>query len=180
MFANKNCLAPPQKTPYAISSWYNAMSKAAKNKLQIIQNKIIRFILDLGPRTHITNKHMLDLNLLKIPRRVQQLRLNITHKIYHNQAPTYLQANFHKNRVSTHRTRGSQGNFVVPNVKGAEGSTFYFNAIKDWNNLPIDIKNCENLGSFKTRVKNTSSRKRQRKQIGNSYSFKSNVTRIQL
>ncbi len=66
---------------YAISSWYTAMSKAAKNKLQIIQNKIIRFILDLRPRTRITNTHMLDLNLLKIPGRVQQLRLNITHKI---------------------------------------------------------------------------------------------------
>ncbi len=27
---------------YAISSWYTAMSKVAKNKLQIIQNKMIR------------------------------------------------------------------------------------------------------------------------------------------
>ncbi len=89
---------------YAISSWYTAMSKKAKNKLQIIQNKMIRFILDLGPRTHITNKHMLDLNLLKIPGRVQQLRLNITHKIYYKKAPTYLQANFHKNRDRTQRT----------------------------------------------------------------------------
>ncbi len=81
---------------YAISSWYAAMSQKAKNKLQINQNKIVRFILDLGPRTHITTKHMSDLNILKITGRVKQLRLNITQKIYYNQAPTYLQTKFNK------------------------------------------------------------------------------------
>ncbi len=75
---------------YAISSWYAAMSQKAKNKLQIIQNKMVRFILDLGPRTHITTKHMSDLNILKIPGRVKQQRLNIIHKIFYNQAPTYV------------------------------------------------------------------------------------------
>ncbi len=118
---------------YAISSWYAAMSQKAKNKLHIIQNKMVRFILDLGPRIHITIKHMSDLNILKIQGKVKQLRLNITHKIYYNQAPTYLQTKFNKNSDKGQHTRGSRGNFVVPNVKGAEGNTFYFNAIKDWN-----------------------------------------------
>ncbi len=54
---------------YAISSWYTAMTQKAKNKLQIIQNKMTRFILDLGPRTHITTEHMADLNTLKLPER---------------------------------------------------------------------------------------------------------------
>ncbi len=31
---------------YSISSWYAAMSQKAKTKLQIIQNKIIKFILE--------------------------------------------------------------------------------------------------------------------------------------
>ncbi len=43
---------------YAISSGYPALSQKAKNKLQIIQNKMTRFILDLGPRTHISTEHM--------------------------------------------------------------------------------------------------------------------------
>ncbi len=50
---------------YAITSWYAAMSQKAKTKLQIIQNKIVRFILDLGPRTHIITQHMSDLNIPK-------------------------------------------------------------------------------------------------------------------
>ncbi len=42
---------------------------------------------------------------------------------------------------------------VFPNVKGAEGSTFYFNAIKEWNKLPMELKTCENTASFKRRLK---------------------------
>ncbi len=110
---------------------------------------MIRFILDLGPRTHVTTKHMSDLSILKIPGRVQQLRLNVTHKIYYNQTPTYLQANFNKNSDRGQHTRGSHRNFVVPNVKGAEGNTFYFNVIKYWNKLPMELKTCENTVSLK-------------------------------
>ncbi len=109
---------------YAISSRYPALSQKAKNKLQIIQNKMTRFILDLGPRTHITTEHMTDLTTLKIPERAKQLRLNTTYKIYHNQAPIYLQTNFNKTREREQHTRGSFINFVVPNVKGTERKTF--------------------------------------------------------
>ncbi len=31
--------------------------------------------------------------------------------------------------------------------------TFYFIAIKDWNKLPMELKTCENIPSFKQRVK---------------------------
>ncbi len=70
---------------YAISSWYVAMTQKAKNKLQIIQNEITRFILDLGPKRHTTTKHTADLNTLKLPERAKQLRLTTTHKIYYKQ-----------------------------------------------------------------------------------------------
>ncbi len=90
-----------------------------------------RFILDLGQRTHIRTEHMADSNTLKLPERAKQLRLNTTHKIYCNQAPTYLHTNFNKARNRAQHTRGSHLNFVVPDVKGAESNTFYYKAIKD-------------------------------------------------
>ncbi len=120
---------------YAISSWYAAMSQKAKNKLQILQNKMIRFMLDLEPRTHITEEHMAELNILRIPGKVKQLRLNTAHKIYYDKAPTYLMANFKKARNRTQHTRRSHWNFIVPNIKEVEGNTFYFNAIKDRNSF---------------------------------------------
>ncbi len=52
------CLALTQcNFDYAVSSWYSSLSQAAKKKLQVVQNKIIRFILNLGPRRNRTTKH---------------------------------------------------------------------------------------------------------------------------
>ncbi len=73
-----------------------------------------RFILDLAPRTHLTVDHMKELNLLQVPDRAKQLRLNNAHKIFYNQAPGYLQEHFVKtrNRLQQH-TRSSQWNFLM-------------------------------------------------------------------
>ncbi len=106
---------------YAVSSSYAAMTQKAKRKLQIVQNKMARFILDLVPTTHLTVDHMKELNLLRVSDRTKQLRLNNAHKIFYSQAPEYLQENFVKtrNRLQQH-TRSSQLNFNVPNAKGNE------------------------------------------------------------
>ncbi len=109
---------------YVISSWYAAMSQKAKTKLQFIQNKMVRFILDLGPRTHITTKHISDLNILKIPGRVQQLRLNISHKIYYNQAPTYLQTNFKKIVTEDNTLEAPTGTLLSQMSKGQKVTHF--------------------------------------------------------
>ncbi len=79
------------------------MTQRAKNKLHIIQNKIIRFILHLQPRTHLKIERITDLNMLRVQERVKQLRLKTTHKTYYNQAPQYLQANFKK--IETHNSK---------------------------------------------------------------------------
>ncbi len=139
---------------YAISSWYAAMTQKAKNKLQILQNKMIRFTLDLGPRTHITEEHTKELNILRISNRVKQLRLNTAHKIFYNKAPSYLNTHFRRTRARAQSTRRSEWNFTVPKIKEAEGNTFYFNAIKDWNSLPEHLKACENI-LLKKRSKET-------------------------
>ncbi len=111
---------------------------------------MVRSILDLAPRTHLTVDHMKELNLLRVSDRAKQLRLNSAHKIFYHQAPGYLQENFVKTRNRLQHTRSSQWNF---NVRGIESNTFYFNAIKDWNSLPNNVKNCENIHTYKKRVK---------------------------
>ncbi len=91
--------------------------------------------------------------MLRVSDRAKQLRLNNAHKIFYHQAPGYLQENFVKTRNRLQHTRSSQWNFNVPNVKGIESNTFYFNVIKDWNSLPNNLKNCENIHTYKKRVK---------------------------
>ncbi len=138
---------------YAVSSWYAALTQKAKQKLQIFQNKMVRFILDLTPRTHLPVDHMKELNLLWVSDRGKQIRLNNAYKIFYHQAPGYLQENFLKTRNRLQHMRSSQWNFNVPNVKGIESNTFYFNAINDWNSLPKSLKNCENIHTYKKGVK---------------------------
>ncbi len=136
---------------YAISSWYAAMTQKAKHKLQNVQNKMVRFILDLEPRTHLSVHHMKELNMLRVSDRAKQLWLNTTHKIFYKQALEYLQENFEKARKRQQQhTRSRLWNFIVPNVKGNESNSFFFHAIKDWNSLPDELKTCDNIYSFKT------------------------------
>ncbi len=93
---------------YAVSSWYAALTQKAKRKLQILQNKMVRFILDLAPRAHLTVDHMKELNLLRVSDRAKQQRLNNALKIFYNQAPGYIQENIVKTRNRLQHTRSSQ------------------------------------------------------------------------
>ena len=93
------CLALVQcHLDYAISSWYSALSQKAKSSLQILQNKMLRFILNLEPTRHIGQDELQSLEMLRVPDRAKQLRLNHVHKIFNNSAPEYLKEHFTKNR----------------------------------------------------------------------------------
>ncbi len=95
------------------------MTQKAKNKLQTVQNRMVRFILDLEPRTHLTVDHMKELNMLRLSERAKQLRLNTAHKIFYKQAPEYLQENFEKARKKQQQHTGSRlWNFTVPKCQG--------------------------------------------------------------
>ena len=47
---------------YGCTSWYPLLSKALKTKLQIAQNKCIRFCLELPPQGHISPSHFRKMN----------------------------------------------------------------------------------------------------------------------
>ena len=67
---------------YCCSSWYSSLGKSMKKKLQIMQNKVIRFIIDLGPRTRIIYDILESVNMLHTSDRVTQLRLNHVFNIF--------------------------------------------------------------------------------------------------
>lgn len=139
---------------YSCSSWYAGVSQTLKNKLQIAQNKTVRFIKELGPRSSVRQPELSSVGFLNIENRVKQLRLGHAHKIYNNKCPTYLKDNFIKvSENHEYNTRSSQFNFVVPKIKGVDSSTFFFNAIKDWNSLPNNIKSIKDHNAFKTVIK---------------------------
>ena len=66
---------------YCCSSWFHSLNKAQTKKLQIMQNKIIRFIKDYEPRTSsITNDDFVQSKMLNVENRVKQLKLSHMHK----------------------------------------------------------------------------------------------------
>ncbi len=149
------CLALTQcNFDYAVSSWYPSMSQTAKKKLQVVQNKIIRFMLNLGPRDHVGTEELNTLGLLNVEDRAKQIRLHNAHKVYYEETPKYLMSNNNKSRNRQGMsTRHRAYNFDLPRVTGEEKGTYYYNAIKDLNCIQERLKACSNLISFKSKLK---------------------------
>ena len=57
---------------YASSAWYPNLGKGLKKKLQIAQNKCVRYCLYLGNREGIRYRHFKEMNWLPISERVDQ------------------------------------------------------------------------------------------------------------
>ena len=140
---------------YACSAWYSGLSKRFKQKLQICQNKMVRFICGFSPRQSVNYSVLSSLNMLCVEDRVKQLRLNHVFNIYHNTAPSYLKSNFViKSPNSGRQTRSCTNlDFLIPRVKTCESTTFYYNGIKDWNELPLSVKESKSKDLFKTNIK---------------------------
>ena len=119
-----------------------------------MHNKVVRFILNMGPRTHIGQRELDRVGLLSVKDRVIQMKMNHIYKIFHGTAPDYLNAHFTRvTSVHSYSTRISPYNFIVPRIKGQASHTFFYNAIRHWNFLPNSIKEINNLSHFKTAVK---------------------------
>ena len=76
--------------------------------------------------------------------------------IFNDRAPSYLRENFVlKSIASTRHTRSSSNlDFVVPFIKTCQSGTFYYNGIKDRNDLPKEVKVVKSKDFFKKSVKN--------------------------
>ena len=140
---------------YACSSCYSGLTKGLQKKFKIAQNKVIRFIYNLGPRCSVRSKEFSNLGMLSVETRIKQMRLNHVYKIFNHTCPSYFSKDFVRLLdLHKHSTRGSMNNFYVPTINSIGKTTFYFNGILDWNNLPNSIKQISGKLKFKNEVKN--------------------------
>ena len=137
---------------YSCCSWFPGINETFKKKLQVMQNKMIRFILRLENRSHIGNAELVDAGFLNVPDRVKQLQLGHVFKIRNKTSPKYLTENFVKLNENSNRieTRAKAYNFQVPRIST---NTFVYSAIKEWNSLSNLIKDIKGEQSFKENVK---------------------------
>lgn len=139
---------------YGTSAWYWATTKQCKRKLQVAQNKLVRFILNMQPRTHIGQTELNRVNFLNTNDRVKQLMLNHMYNVYHKSAPRYLSQGFTAVQSQhSYSTRSADFNFVVPIAKGVSQFNFSTQGVKVWNSLPSSTKCLNVKTNFKSKVK---------------------------
>ena len=137
---------------YAISAWFNGLSKCLRRRLQIVQNKVVRFVLDLGPRTHIGQNELDKIGFLNTGDRARQIMLNHMYNVFHQIAPSYMCNSFNLIRHQ-YATRYSQHSFSLPQFRGIDRYNFSYQGAIAWNDLPVVIKCSNNKEIFKRKLK---------------------------
>ena len=137
---------------YGCSSWYCGITQRNKGRLQSAQNKVLRFLLDASPRTHIGALEFSSLGLLPVEKRVEQLKLNHMFNVYHRVAPSYIISEFQPSN-STYETRRNTSTFILPSVKSFGINSLAYTGAKLWNMLPVSVKHTRGKHGFKKLVK---------------------------
>ena len=75
---------------YACPAWYANLTEKTKKKIQIMQNKCIRFCLRLDKMHHISEEHFKLINWLRTTKRVDKCINTITFKFLSNTCLYYL------------------------------------------------------------------------------------------
>merc|ERR1712240_699290 len=88
---------------HSCCSWYPGIYETFKKKLQVMQNKMVRFVLKLDSRAHIGSDELFNADFLIVVDRVKQLKLGHVFKIKNKSCPIYLREIFLKLDENTHR-----------------------------------------------------------------------------
>ena len=139
---------------FACSAWYPNLTQSLKNKLQIAQNKCIRYCLFLGNREGIRYKHLKRINWLPVAERVKQFIAASVFKFFNNLAPRYMKEIFIKSE-SVRTTRSSNdSNLYIPFRKNEYGKNClsYLGATV-WNSIHGTIRDVKTCNTFKHKIK---------------------------
>ena len=90
--------------------------------------------------------------LLPIEYRVEQLMLGHMFNIINGNAPAYLISGINMNQ-HRYSTRARELSCVIPRVKSSGLTSFMYQGVCHWNNLPLEIKQCPSKDTFKYQVK---------------------------
>jgi len=123
-------------------------------RLQRMQNIAARIVSRTSKSAHITPVLKI-LHWLPVKQRIKFKVLLLTHKIIHSNAPDYLRSLIIHHMPS--RLLRSSNHFLleVPKtrLKTYGDRSFSYAAPTEWNKLPIDLRTCSNLHTFKSELK---------------------------
>ena len=139
---------------YACSSWYTNLKQKFKKKLQVCQNKCIRFCLQKGNMFHIGFKEFEQINWINVDDRVKQVILCSIFKFFDKTCPKYMSEMFSIANVLNINTRSSTLRLVQPKRKTNAGlNSLSYVGPSYWNKLSGFLKQSDNLNTFKHNLK---------------------------
>ena len=135
---------------YALSAWYPNLTQKMKNKIQITQNKCIRYCLQLHKMIHISKNEFKTLNWLPVKDRFNQSINSIVFKYFNKQCSSYLNEVFELACRNNLRTRNSYLKLIFPFRKANTGqNTVSFTAPLMWNKTLDVLKKPSSINTFK-------------------------------
>ena len=138
---------------YAYSAWCSNLNEKLKKKIQITQNKCIRFCLKLDKRNHISCKEFESINWLPVNKRVHQCINAITFKFVNDACHIFLREVYEYAPQCKVESRSNSANLKVPfwktNIR-QNGLSYIGSSL--WNNLPGSLKKTV-LNTFKHNLK---------------------------
>ena len=138
---------------YACVAWYPLLNKRQSKRIQIAQNKCIRYCLNLDNKAHIGTNEFLKINWLPTKKRVEQCICANVFKFFNQMSPQYTAEIFHPSS-SVHNTRRATQKLDLPFRKSCIGQkTLSYIGPKIWNNLPAQIKLSKSVNTFKHDIK---------------------------
>ena len=138
---------------YACAAWYPLLNKRQSKRIQIAQNKCIRYCLNLDNKAHVGTNEFLKINWLPTKKRVEQCICVNVFKFFNQMSPQYIAEIFHPSS-SVHNTRRATQKLDLPFRKSCIGQkTLSYIGPKTWNNLPAQIKLSKSVNTFKHNIK---------------------------
>ena len=137
---------------YCSTVWSTSLRKQDLTKLQRIQNRAMRIILECHPRAHITD--MLDtLKWMSIKQRLHYNYCLFLWKIMNKKTPEYLSTCFTPvSTIHQHNTRSASKGLLHINRNSTK--TLNMTGSKIWNSIPQHIRDARSYYSFKKGILN--------------------------
>ena len=138
---------------YANVLYWPALTLASRNSLQKLQNSCIRFSYGLRKFDHVTPS-FIAAGWFYLAERYRIHLSTLVYKINKEKEPVYLYEKLVRGHDVHNRVTRHNNLFRIPrHSTAAFQRCFTYNAIKIGNNLPLSLKVCSSIGSFKVNIK---------------------------
>ena len=148
------CMAMIQsRIDYASNFYYHSLPKFLQSRLQVVQNKMIRYVLNYSNRTHLVANDFNEVKWMSIENRKKYLATRHVFNCINEQAPEYLLVFERVNESHHYNTRHSVNALILPKVGSHGIKSFHYIGAKIWNSLPDEIQTTFSKSLFKVRCK---------------------------